>query len=140
VQAIKAGILEIADIFVVNKADLPLAERTESDLRRMLALTKRTGWIPPVMRTIATTGEGVAGLLDVVAQHAAAAASHTRLSGARGRMRRVLALAAAERLREHLERMESSELDALCSALHRGELNYQDAAAQALVIAGGPHD
>jgi len=66
VQAIKAGILEIADAFVVNKADLPDAARTERELRAMLAL--RTGVAPgaqpPVLKTVATTGEGVAALAD----------------------------------------------------------------------------
>jgi LAO/AO transport system kinase len=66
VQAIKAGILEIADAFVVNKADLPDAARTERELRAMLAL--RTGTAadaqPPVLKTVATNGEGVAALAD----------------------------------------------------------------------------
>jgi LAO/AO transport system kinase len=66
VQAIKAGILEIADAFVVNKADLPEAARTERELRAMLAL--RTGAAadvqPPVLKTVATNGEGVAALAE----------------------------------------------------------------------------
>jgi len=66
VQAIKAGILEIADAFVVNKADLPEAARTERELQAMLAL--RTGAAadvqPPVLKTVATNGEGVAALAD----------------------------------------------------------------------------
>ncbi len=63
VQAIKAGILEIADAFVVNKADLPDAARTESELHAMLAL-RRDADQPPVLKTIATTGEGVVALVD----------------------------------------------------------------------------
>jgi len=69
VQAIKAGILEIADAFVVNKADLPDAARTERELQAMLAL--RQGGAdavqPPVLKTVATTGEGVAALVDWLA-------------------------------------------------------------------------
>lgn len=140
VQAIKAGILEIADIFVVNKSDSPLAERTEQEIKGMLALRKRTGWVPPVIRTIATTGEGVAGLVDAVAQHATAVAGHTRMNGARGRMRRILAQAAAENLRDRIVQMESAELDALCIALHRGELDYREAAEKAIGLAGRAHD
>jgi len=66
VQAIKAGILEIADAFVVNKADLPDADRTERELRAMLALRKNAAAEaqPPVLKTVATTGEGVAALAD----------------------------------------------------------------------------
>jgi len=63
VQAIKAGILEIADLFVVNKADLPDAARTESELHAMLALRRHADQ-PPVLKTVATTGEGVAALAD----------------------------------------------------------------------------
>ena len=63
VQALKAGILEIADAFVVNKADLPDAERTERELRGMLALRRQTP-SPPVLKTVATSGAGVATLAD----------------------------------------------------------------------------
>jgi len=66
VQAIKAGILEIADVFVVNKGDLPDAARTESELHAMLAL-RRDADHPPVLKTVATTGEGVAALADWLA-------------------------------------------------------------------------
>ena len=64
VQAIKAGLLEIADAFVVSKADLSDAARTEADLHAMLALRRRRDPLPPVFRTRATTGEGVAALAD----------------------------------------------------------------------------
>jgi len=65
VQAMKAGILEIADLFVVNKADLPGADRTERELHAMLALRGR-GPKPPVLRTVATSGEGVAALAEAI--------------------------------------------------------------------------
>lgn len=70
IQALKAGVLEIADILVVNKADLPDAERTEHDLRAMLAL-RRTEYRPPVLKTIATRGDGITALADAVIAHAA---------------------------------------------------------------------
>ncbi|MGW8271400.1 MAG: methylmalonyl Co-A mutase-associated GTPase MeaB [Burkholderiales bacterium] len=72
VQAIKAGILEIADAFVVNKADLPDATRTERELRAMLALRQNAApeALPPVLKTVATTGEGVAALADWLAARA----------------------------------------------------------------------
>jgi LAO/AO transport system kinase len=70
VQAIKAGVLEIADVHVVNKADRPGADRTAAELREMLRLRdRRDGWNPAVHRVVATTGEGVAELADVVAAH-----------------------------------------------------------------------
>lgn len=64
VQAIKAGILEIADAFVVTKADLPDAARTEEQLKAMLALRTDQSIVPPVMKTVAVSGEGIAQLVD----------------------------------------------------------------------------
>lgn len=68
VQALKAGIMEIADIFVVNKADREGADRTVASIEAMLSLqTYAAGeWRPPIIKTEATTGKGVAELLDVV--------------------------------------------------------------------------
>lgn len=67
VQAIKAGIMEIADVFAINKADLPGVERVEQEIRASLALAVRPdGWTPPVVRTVATEGTGIAELLDAV--------------------------------------------------------------------------
>jgi LAO/AO transport system kinase len=69
VQAIKAGVFEIADIFVVNKSDRPLAGRAKQELLGMLALRKPSAWTPPVVRTVATTGEGVAAVLAEIERH-----------------------------------------------------------------------
>lgn len=61
IQTFKAGVMEIADLFVVNKADHPGAERVEQEVLAMLAISSRAdGWQPPVLRTVATTGEGMA--------------------------------------------------------------------------------
>ena len=63
VQALKAGIMEIADIFVLNKADREGADRFEQQLKAMLSLSpERDGWRPPVLRTVATESKGVAEL------------------------------------------------------------------------------
>jgi LAO/AO transport system kinase len=69
IQAIKAGILEIADILVVNKADLPGADRLVADLRTMLQLADEREWPTPILQTIATQGGGVAELVDRIAAH-----------------------------------------------------------------------
>jgi LAO/AO transport system kinase len=67
VQSIKAGILEIADIFVVNKSDREGADRVEREIRAMQSLGgRREGWVPPVVRTIAITGEGTAALTEEI--------------------------------------------------------------------------
>jgi LAO/AO transport system kinase len=71
VQANKAGLLEIADIFVINKADRPGTEETRRDLERMLDLTAPTGWRPPVLATTAAIGEGVDELWRAVGRHRA---------------------------------------------------------------------
>ncbi|MCC7040052.1 MAG: methylmalonyl Co-A mutase-associated GTPase MeaB [Burkholderiales bacterium] len=74
IQAIKAGILEIADILVVTKADTPNATRTERDLLDMLRLrARKEGWRVPVLCTSATTGDGIAKLADTLDEHARAA-------------------------------------------------------------------
>jgi LAO/AO transport system kinase len=70
IQAIKAGILEIADILVVNKADLAGADRLAADLRAMLQLAEqRRPWPVPIHKTIATDGTGVAELVKKIAAH-----------------------------------------------------------------------
>ncbi|MHB2008443.1 MAG: methylmalonyl Co-A mutase-associated GTPase MeaB [Acidobacteriaceae bacterium] len=67
VQSIKAGILEIADIFVVNKSDREGADRVEREIRAMQSLGGHAeGWVPPVVRTVATTGEGMAALAEAI--------------------------------------------------------------------------
>jgi LAO/AO transport system kinase len=70
VQIIKAGILEIADVFVVNKADLPGADRVHKELRELAHLTKAgTSWEPPVVSTVASTGEGMDRLAEAIERH-----------------------------------------------------------------------
>lgn len=71
VQANKAGLLEIADIFVINKADRPGTAETRRDLERMLDLTAAAGWRPPILATSATTGDGVADLWSAITEHRA---------------------------------------------------------------------
>ena len=65
----KAGILEIADVFVINKADRKGVEDTRRDLEQMLALRPADGWMPPVVSTVASTGEGVADLWAAIGAH-----------------------------------------------------------------------
>ncbi len=69
VQANKAGLLEVADVFVVNKADRAGAEQVEKDLIMMLELGAHKAWTPPILRTVATTATGVAELADVLNEH-----------------------------------------------------------------------
>jgi LAO/AO transport system kinase len=71
IQAIKAGILEIADILVVNKADLPGSQRLVADLRAMLGLVEPRDWRVRIYETVATDGRGVPEVVDAIAQHRA---------------------------------------------------------------------
>lgn len=72
VQAIKAGLLEIADLFAVNKADHPQANRTATSLRMMLSIANHEyEWKPPIVKTVATTGEGVSDLVNELLRHRA---------------------------------------------------------------------
>ncbi|MFB6124990.1 MAG: methylmalonyl Co-A mutase-associated GTPase MeaB [Halanaeroarchaeum sp.] len=72
VQMLKAGILEIGDVFVVNKADLAGADRTVKELRNMLDMRERTegDWDPGIVETVATKSEGLEDLLDAFDEHA----------------------------------------------------------------------
>ncbi len=69
VQANKAGLMEIADIFVINKADRPGAQETARDLKSMLELSQSMAWLPPICQTIGTDGTGVQDLLDEILRH-----------------------------------------------------------------------
>src|SRR5690606_30917971 len=82
VQAIKGGVLEIADLLVVNKGDLPAAARTAHELQTSPGLRRRDGTQVPVLRTVATTGEGVAALVERIDEHARAIGRGRRLGGA----------------------------------------------------------
>ncbi len=73
IQAAKAGILEVADVFVVNKADREGADATARDLRNMLSLADRSGgdtWTPPIVKTVAARAEGVPEVADALDAHA----------------------------------------------------------------------
>ena len=72
IQAAKAGILEVADIFVVNKADRDGAEQTSRDLRHMLSLGERRkpeDWQPPIVKTVASKGQGIDEVVDAIDKH-----------------------------------------------------------------------
>ena len=81
-QAIKAGILEVADILAVNKADLPGADATAQQLESMLSLRSARRRDTPVVSTVATTGEGVAGLVDAAWRMAGAITPEERTARA----------------------------------------------------------
>jgi len=83
IQAAKAGIMEIADVYVVSKADLPGAEQAVTHIRAMLDLAPKAAWRPPVLAVSVLRGEGVGELLDAVTGHAAFLETEGRRHGAR---------------------------------------------------------
>ena len=70
IQAIKAGIMEIGDIFVVNKADRPGADRTVTEITMMMSLVEEHGdWVPPIVKTVASQSKGIDELDAAIAKH-----------------------------------------------------------------------
>jgi LAO/AO transport system kinase len=118
VQIIKAGILEIADIFVVNKADLPGASKVVRDLKELVRHgALRTAWAPPVLTTVAETGEGVDELVAAIDRHgdeisASGELERRRIQRLRAEVEAIVVERAAERARHALhEGTMSRELD-----------------------------
>jgi len=96
VQAMKAGIIEIADVFVINKADLPGAEKLERELNSYLGLSHRPdGWTPKIVRAVASEGQGIAESLAATREYLAQAAGKSHAS-------EIWALRLREMLRERL--------------------------------------
>jgi LAO/AO transport system kinase len=129
-QANKAGLLEVADLFVINKADRTGAREARRDLEQMLDLSSLGAWRPPIIDTVATTGEGVGELWGAIAAHRA----HLRGSGILERRR-------ADRLAHELRRVllarsaltidemaGSEEFASAVKALAAGELDPYQAA------------
>jgi LAO/AO transport system kinase len=114
IQAIKAGIIEIADVLVVNKADRPGADETARDLAQMLSLAKDRPWKTPILRTSAQSGDGLPQLIEAIDRHRA----WSRESGDYRARRRAAARSEVEALlqeallRELEGRVGESRLDA----------------------------
>jgi LAO/AO transport system kinase len=155
VQALKAGIMEIADIFVVNKADREGADQLVSSVQANLALQPSGAdeWRPPILQTVATTGTGVKALIDTVwqfrahaertasaAQPPGSAAPAGAASGTRAQSRRRtrseyrLRELVSHRFMEHLEReiLASGELAAIVDRIAAREVDPYTAAAALL--------
>lgn len=134
VQTIKAGVMEIGDVFVVNKADKPEADRTVTDLKMALGLAPAGGWHPSVLTTVATTGEGVAEVLKAVGDHR----RHLETTGGlqsrrRTRWRREIVRTVEARLRAQVfEGAVASGLDALVDRVASGEVDPHTAATSLL--------
>ena len=124
IQAAKAGILEVGDLYVVNKADRDGADRLRRDLRSGLALTERAAdaWQPPILATVAQTGQGVDDVVEGLEAHRAWLEETGQLAVRRARRARaeVEAVAVAA-LRARWELGDHSALDRLAEAVAAGE-------------------
>lgn len=141
VQAAKAGILEVADVLVINKADRDGASRTAADLQAMLSYADRdpAGWTPPILRTVASVGTGIDELVVAIAEHRAWAADSGR--GALRREGRAAVEVRALLVEQYVEGVDAVRGEVSLLALARrvalGELDPY-AAADALRV-GLPH-
>lgn len=132
IQAIKAGILEIADILVVNKSDHPMAEQTRRQLEAMLGLRDPRAQTAKIMATVATTGQGLPELVDELE----AAARGTRMSrrlDLKVRLRRILADVTADIVRARILAGETEAIEAICDRIASGEIAPAEAARGVLL-------
>ena len=120
VQANKAGLMEIADIFVINKADRKGAEETRRDLEQMLDLSDlaHDAWRPPIVQTTATSGDGVEELWKVVTQH-------REYSQTTGLLQQRRSFRLREELREIVERRLEHRARQICSGSEWDALQTQ---------------
>ena len=139
IQTLKAGVMEIGDLFVVNKADQGGAERTATEIKMMLGLAADSGgWRPPVLLASALDGTGVPELLRELARNRAYQESHGLLDRRRRERRReeILMIAGARLRHRLLEQSGSGALDALASQVAAGELDPYAAAESLMRNAG----
>lgn len=129
IQAFKAGVMEIGDLFVLNKADLPEADRTEGQLRSMLELAGSSDSIPPIIKTVATRGEGIEELETWIRE---IAKSRDSLQ-ARSRRKQLIGWMLRELVREKLyssllARVKPEEMELLVEKISERQLDPYTAA------------
>jgi len=134
IQAAKAGILEVADVFVVNKADRDGADQTVSDLKHMIALGRREmgpSWRQPIVRTVASDGEGADDLVAALDAHRDWLESHGELETRRvRRAEREIEEIAVAALRTRLGGVRGTALAGLAKQVAAGETDPYTAADQ----------
>jgi LAO/AO transport system kinase len=128
IQAMKAGLLEIADILIVNKADREGADRTQYQLKGALSLRSHDRANVPVLRTTATTGEGIAAVAEAIDALAAVRMTDDPRDRRHRRARYLIARAAADLVAERIKSGDQRGLDKLADGVLAGKLSPQDAA------------
>lgn len=140
VQALKAGVMEIPDIVVVNKADHPLTDTMVREIRAILSLGPRQGWQLPIVRTEATKDEGIEELASAIdAHHDHIVAEGTLVERRRRNLENEVLEIATARLRHRLhDAIEGdSEVEAILKQVVERKLDPASAAAMILEIKGG---
>jgi LAO/AO transport system kinase len=143
VQAAKAGILEVADVFVVNKADREGADHTVRDLKHIISLGRRStaspSWRPPIVRTVATKAEGIEELLGAIEEHREWMRSHGELDARRLRRAEaeVEAIALAQLHSRFGDVLRGSALPGLAKRVVAGELDVYRAADELIAEVTG---
>jgi GTPase len=132
IQAMKSGLLEIADIMVVNKGDRQGAEITLQQLISALSIRAHRSGRIPVLKTTATTGEGVPELVAAIAEVGSKIEAEGPIVRRRRRARYLIARAAADIIAEQVREGGGQALDALADKVLAGELGPADAARQLL--------
>ena len=141
IQANKAGLLEIADLFVINKADRPGARETRRDLELMLDLTDLGEWRPPIVETVASTGEGVEALWTAIGEHRAhQLARGTLAEHRRRRLEREFHQILAARIEQRIGALHGDRRYAeVTGAMVEGTLDPYEAADRLLaILVSGP--
>jgi LAO/AO transport system kinase len=140
IQAAKAGILEVGDVFVVNKADRDGAQSTRRELRSMIAMADRPedAWKPPIVLTVASKGEGADDVVDEIERHRAHQEASGELQRRRlARTRREIEAVAVHELRERFGHVGTdARLDDLAAAVLAGEQDPFAAADVLLDVVG----
>jgi LAO/AO transport system kinase len=136
VQTIKAGLLEIADLFVVNMADRPGSAQTVADLRAMLtfggAEERRRRWVPPIIETIAITGQGAEKVWDACQRHRQVLDADERMGRSRDRLRDEVLEAVTRSVGAYVNEalMHNGAMENILAAVLRRELDPKTAARQ----------
>ena len=130
IQAAKAGILEIGDVFVVNKADRDGADATARELRHMIDLGTWSGWTPPVLKAVASQGTGIEEVVDAIGAHERwlAESGEQRVRRLRRIRDEIVALVVGG-VRERLD-ARGDQLDALSMAVLEGRVDPYTAAGE----------
>ncbi|WP_456388719.1 methylmalonyl Co-A mutase-associated GTPase MeaB [Profundibacter sp.] len=135
IQAVKAGILEIADIMVVNKADMPHVDSTYRQLKDAISFGPVRAWKVPIVKTISTTGDGFEELADISDAHFETLDEAERENAAINRMRKVITTTATNFLKVWLKSVSEQKINQLSEQVLRGDLGLEQASRMAANLA-----